>query len=114
MSAGLSYVIRFVADMGAATRFYRDEVGMTLRFESPDWTEFDTGQTTLALHPATADHPAGAVQLGLAVDDLAAFHAQAAQRGIVCVRPPADEHGVRIARYRDPEGAGFSVSERRR
>lgn len=114
MSAALSYVIRFVADMGAATRFYRDEVGMTLRFESPEWTEFDTGRTTLALHKATAEHPPGVFQLGLAVDDLAAFHAQAAKRGMVCARPPADEHGVRIARYRDPEGVEFSVSERRR
>lgn len=50
----MPYVIRFVADMTSATRFFRDDLGLTLRFESPDWTEFDTGSTTLALHPATA------------------------------------------------------------
>ena len=67
----LNYAIKFVADMDKAIAFYRDTLGLELKFQSPFWSEFATGQTTLALHPASADNPAGAVQLGLAVDDLA-------------------------------------------
>ena len=61
----LNYAIKFVADMDKAIAFYRDTLGLELKFQSPFWSEFATGQTTLALHPASADNPAGAVQLGL-------------------------------------------------
>ncbi len=49
--AKLGYVIKFVSDMGKAVKFYRDVLGLQLKFESPDWSEFVTGETTLALHP---------------------------------------------------------------
>jgi len=34
-----------------AVKFYRDVLGLTVKFESPGWSEFATGETTLALHP---------------------------------------------------------------
>src|ERR1700693_594166 len=61
------YVIKFVADMNKAVRFYRDMLGLPLKFESPGWSEFITGETTLALHPASEKNPAGAVELGFTV-----------------------------------------------
>ena len=114
MTTTLSYVIRFVADMGAATQRYRDDFGFILRFESPHWTEFDTGATTFALHPATEQSPAGTCQLGLRVDNLDAFHRRLTAEGYVFTRPPQLEHGLRIARFRDKDGAEISVSEPRR
>ena len=53
----LTYVIKFVGDMDRAVAFHRDTLGLPLKFESPGWSEFETGGTTLALHtaaPATA------------------------------------------------------------
>ena len=41
--AKLAYVIKFVRDMNKAVEFYRDVVGLTLRFESPGWTESRRG-----------------------------------------------------------------------
>jgi len=55
----LSYVIKFVADMNRAVKFYRDVLGLDLKFESPGWSEFATGETTLALHPASEKIPRG-------------------------------------------------------
>ncbi|MBY0422423.1 MAG: VOC family protein [Parvularculaceae bacterium] len=107
----MPYVIRFVADMASATRFFQDDLGLTLRFQSPDWTEFDTGSTTLALHAATAEGRPGACQLGLKVDDLDAFHARMTSKGFVFTRAPTLEHGRKIARFRDRDGAEISVSE---
>ena len=49
----LRYVIKFVADMDKAVKFYRDVIGLKVKFESPGWSEFVTGETTLALHPAS-------------------------------------------------------------
>ncbi|PYV29432.1 MAG: glyoxalase/bleomycin resistance/dioxygenase family protein, partial [Acidobacteria bacterium] len=45
MAVKIRYVIEFVADMGRAVKFYRDVVGWSLKFESPEWTEFQTGET---------------------------------------------------------------------
>jgi lactoylglutathione lyase len=43
----LRYAIKFVADMDKAVKFYRDVLGLTLKFESSGWSEFVTGETTL-------------------------------------------------------------------
>jgi catechol 2,3-dioxygenase-like lactoylglutathione lyase family enzyme len=59
----LNYAIKSVSDMDAAVAFYRDALGLTLAFQSPFWSEFDTGETRLALHPASDENPAGSVQL---------------------------------------------------
>jgi catechol 2,3-dioxygenase-like lactoylglutathione lyase family enzyme len=107
----LNYAIKFVDDMDAGVRFYRDTLGLKLRFQSPFWSEFETGETSLALHPASADNPAGSVQLGVRVEDLDRFQAEAEARGIIFTSPPREVHGTRLARFRDPEGAEISVSE---
>jgi len=57
------YVIKFVADMDKAVKFHRDVLGLKLKFESPAWSEFATGETTLALHPSSDKNPAGKVDL---------------------------------------------------
>ena len=106
----LNYAIKFVSDMDEAVAFYRDTLGLPLRFQSPFWSEFDTGETKLALHPASVDNPAGSVQLGLGTDDLDRFHADGQANGIVFTSPPADLHGTRIARFRDPDRAEISIS----
>ena len=36
----VSYSIVFVSDMNRAVSFYRDVMGLPLKFESPEWTEF--------------------------------------------------------------------------
>jgi predicted enzyme related to lactoylglutathione lyase len=109
----LNYAIKFVSDMDAAVAFYRDSLGLTLRFESPFWSEFDTGATSLALHPASDDNPAGSVQLGFGVDDIDHFYDSARAEGLRFTSPPTDVHGTRIARFVDQDGAEVSVSQGR-
>ena len=106
----LNYAIKFVGDMESAVRFYRDTLGLTLRLESPFWSEFDTGETTLAVHPASDDNPAGTVQLGLGTTDIDNFYASGQADGLAFTSPPTDVHGTRIARFRDIDGAEISVS----
>jgi len=101
----LTYAIKYVADMDKAVAFHRDVLGLTLRFASPFWTEFDTGGTTLALHAADADHPAGRVQLGFGSDDLAAFYEAREANGVTFTQAPTPMHGQTIARFLDSEGA---------
>lgn len=106
----LSYAIKFVDDMSQAVLFHVERIGLKLRFQSPEWSEFDTGSTTLALHASSPEHPAGTCQLGFRVDDLDAFHEQAVAAGVRVVDPPRPLHGQRIAKYLDGEDVEFSVS----
>lgn len=106
----LVYAIKYVADMDRAVAFHRDILGLAVRFASPFWSEFETGATTLALHAASAEHPAGNVQLGFRAEDLEAFYAAREANGIRFTQPPTPMHGVTIARFLDCEGAETSIS----
>ena len=115
----LHYAIVFVADMSRSVAFYRDVLGLPLRFESTHWTEFQTGDATLALHlaepdarPGDAESP-GSCRPGLCVPDLKAFHERMVEHGVPCLQPPKDLFGSLIAQYRDPDGLAISVSQAR-
>ena len=113
MSANLklSHVIEFVADMDRAVKFYRDVIGLPLKFQSPGWSEFATGETSLALHPASDSKPAGSVELGLTVDDLPKFYQQMSAQGITFSGPPAKQDwGRMMTQFVDSEGAHSTVS----
>ena len=111
MPVKLTYAIKFVKDMGNAVRFYRDTLGLKLKFESPDWTEFDTGDTILALHIASNVNQAGSVELGLGVADIDAFCAGLKSRGVKITREPETIHGAKLAEFLDCEGAKCSLGE---
>ncbi len=104
----LNYAIKFVAEMDAGVAFYRDKLGLEPKFQSPFWSEFATGETTLALHPASEDNPSGSVQLGFGTNDLDSFYSRRGELGISFTQAPTDLHGTKIARFRDCEGAEVS------
>ena len=106
----LRYAIKFVADMDTAVKFHRDMLGLALKFQSPGWSEFATGETTLALHPASDKNPAGKVELGFTVPDVAAFYRDMSARGVQFSMPPTEQDfGGVLARFVDSEGAHCSV-----
>ena len=107
----LRYVIKFVAQMDKAVAFHRDALGLSMKFQSPEWTEFATGATTLALHPADEAHPAGSCQLGFGTDQLDALFEEREKRGIAFTMPPTAMHGQRMARFHDLDGAETSIAE---
>jgi len=118
----LSHAIIFVSDMARSVAFYRDLLGLPVRFESAKWTEFETPGCTLALHLAdvpgnaaaiSADAiPAGQCHLSFAVDNIDAFHREMIAKGIPCLQPPeVEDFGGRLAGYADPDGLPFWVGE---
>jgi len=109
MQATFTYAIKFVADMDKAVAFYRDTLGLKLKFASPFWSEFDTGGVTLALHPASDRNPAGGVQLGFSAADLDEVYAQRDALGLTFTAPPVNEHGSVLSRILDCEGAEVSL-----
>jgi lactoylglutathione lyase len=110
MGNQLSYVIKFVGDMERAVKFYRDVVGLPLKFQSPGWSEFETGGTTLGLHPASATNPPGSVELGFKVPDLQTFHREMSEKGVQFTMPPTkQDFGGELAQFVDSEGGRCSV-----
>jgi len=110
MKARFSIAIKFVADMDKAVRFHRDTLGLALKFQSPGWSEFATGEVTLALHPASETHPPGSVELGFNVEDLRAVYAGRARNGIDFNGEPKELHGTLLGSFRDSEGALCGMS----
>jgi predicted enzyme related to lactoylglutathione lyase len=110
MAIKLAYAIHFVADMDRAVAFYRDTIGLPLKFSSPEWSEFATGSTTLALHPASDENPAGTTHLGLQADDITGAHQALSATGVGFTQVPTPMHGIQLAEFVDPEGARVSLS----
>ena len=119
----VNYAIVFVSDMKRSVSFYRDVVGLPLKFESPGWTEFATDGATLALHASEGLNserdnplqvPAGRCRPGLSVRNLDEFHKRMVERNVPCVQEPKATFGARLAQYLDPDGLAISVGEEMR
>lgn len=123
MFSKVDYVMVNVSDMGRSVAFYRDTLGLPLKFESPGWSEFETGPTTLALHgvtpasggggPAPAGPAAGTCSLGFSVESLDATYSELQRRGVRFVLPPTEQanEGIRLAVCIDPDGLAISFAE---
>ena len=122
MFTHVTYLMVNVSDMGRSVAFYRDVVGLPLKYETPGWTEFATGTTTVALHlspcaeakagPSTGP-TAGSCSIGFSVDDIDAAWKKLEGRGAHFVVPPMlrAEEGIRLAVFVDPDGLMVSIAE---
>ncbi|MCD0448505.1 VOC family protein [Actinocorallia sp. API 0066] len=96
-------------DLAEAVAFYRDALGLAVRFADGDrFAALDGGGTTLALVGAEEDL-AGAVAASFKVEDVPAAVARLSAAGAVVLRGPEQgPHEVR-ALLRDPAGNPFVV-----
>jgi len=116
----VDYAIVFVSDMKRSVLFYRDIIGLPLRYETPEWTEFSTEGATLALHASEGSAPdideshlsrAGRCRPGFSVPNLDDFHRRMIELNVRCIQEPRAVFGARIAQYLDPDGLALSVAE---
>jgi lactoylglutathione lyase len=116
----VNYTIVFTSDMARSVAFYRDVLGIPLRFETSEWSEFVTDGATIALHKSDSAAPEGdsrraelpgTCRPGLQVADLDTFHQLMAANNVRCEQEPTPTFGVRLAQYVDPDGLIFSVAE---
>jgi lactoylglutathione lyase len=118
----IDYTMVIVSDMARSIEFYRDKLGIPLKFQSPDWTEFLTGTTTLALHGGgiprqakggSADKDAGTCSIGFNVDDVDKTYLELKAKGINFVMPPTQREGegIKLAVCIDPDGLPVSFAQ---
>ncbi len=118
----IDYTMVIVSDMERSIEFYRDKLGILLKFQSPDWTEFQTGATTLALHGGgvrrepkggNSEKGAGTCSIGFNVSDLDKTYEDLKSRGVRFVMPPTprDDQGIKLAVCVDPDGLPVSFAQ---
>ena len=123
MFSKVDYVMVNVSDMHRSVAFYRDTLGLALKFETPGWTEFETGATILALHAGTqaaggaaaaqAGPAAGTCSVGFSVPDINDTYAELQKRGARFVMPPTEQadEGIWLAVCVDPDGLPISFAQ---
>jgi lactoylglutathione lyase len=118
----VDYIMITVSNMGRSVEFYKDKLGIPMKFGTPEWTEFQTGTTTLALHgggrPQSApDDPnapyAGRCSIGFNVDNLDLVYEQLQAKGVQFLMPPTDRggEGIKLAIAVDPDGLPVSFGQ---
>jgi len=118
----IDYVMIGVSNMEKSVGFYKDILGLPLKYQTSDWTEFRTGATTLALHlskPRTASLAAqsdlvpGMSTIGFTVTDLDKTYRELKTKNVRFVMEPEmrEEEGHKLAVCLDPDGLEISISE---
>ena len=107
------YFMLMAQEMDRAVEFYRDAMGLEVRLRSGGWSELGWGDAILALH-AGGDGRYRATGLGFGVSDVAEACARVNAQGGSIVSPPEERagEGIILAQVADPEGNGFSLSQR--
>ncbi|MCW8823546.1 MAG: VOC family protein [Ignavibacteriaceae bacterium] len=116
----VNYVIIFVSNMNFSVGFYKNVIGLPLKFETPEWSEFEVEGATIALHKSETGKSslkssdkavAGSCRPGFSVHNLDEFHKQMIENNVTCFQEPKEVFGAMIAQYLDPDGLVISVSE---
>lgn len=117
MIHGVLHVILYVQEMDVQVRFYRDVLGLPIKFPAglssyaeEFWVEFDTGQCSLVLHGGGqkrlgADTP----KVAFSVRDIQAARAALLARGVQIGEMRSPAPGVQVCDGFDPEGNPFSL-----
>lgn len=121
MFTKVDYVMIMVSDMKRSLKFYKETLGLTLKFESEEWSEFQTGTTTLALHGGAkpsggggrGEPQAGTCSIGFSVADLEKTWKELQARGVRFVMPPTarEGEGIKLAVGLDPDGLPLSFAQ---
>ncbi len=95
-----------VPDMSKALVFYRDVLGLPVRYAFEEYVEFDLAPATLAVHHTEhSEESTRGVGLFLVVDDVDALTARLEEKGLMPTHPPTDQDfGYRTVMYMDPFG----------
>jgi catechol 2,3-dioxygenase-like lactoylglutathione lyase family enzyme len=100
-----------VDDMDQAVAFYRDTLGLPLKYQSADWAEFDAGNVTIALR-RFGSGPEGRPELGVGegatlvfeVDDIEATKAGLEAKGVTFIGGVFEYGAVKLAAFEDLKG----------
>ena len=109
-------IILYVQDMASEVRFYRDVLGLHIRYPQnledyaeEMWVEFEIGECSLALHGGAQATPDELHEMVFKVENVARARQMIINAGIAMdeIRPLED--GSPISEGRDPDGHRFAI-----
>jgi lactoylglutathione lyase len=109
----LGAVILLVSDMDKSMKFYRDVLELPVKNTSPEWVEFFSNGTVLALHPSknkTRTKNSG-VLVGFMVSDLESVAQKLKDKNVDFFKKPKEESFGKHAIIVDPDGHLISIAE---
>ena len=108
---GVTYML-MAQDMDRAVAFYREVVGLGLRFSSPMWSELTFGDVVVALHGGGSGE-LNRTGLSFQVEDLDSAVREIEHGGGRVTREPEDRPGeaIRLAEVVDTEGNTLAMTE---
>jgi len=113
----IAYANVFVKDLGVATEFYRDRLGLPLEFSAEEhgYAAFAGGGIRLGLAVPGPEHVelvGRHTGIGLQVADLEAAHTRLSNLGVRFVMPPTRQPwGGFMAMISDPDGNVFYLDQ---
>jgi catechol 2,3-dioxygenase-like lactoylglutathione lyase family enzyme len=113
--SGIGNIILAVEDMARSLAFYRDSVGLPVRFANAEFAFLQAGHVTLCLRHAPAAAQSGArdetrVEIVFSVDDIHAAYEALKARGVTFrVEPRAVTGELWATDFRDPDAHLLSI-----
>ncbi len=109
-------VILYLTDMEGGVRFYRDVLGLSIRYPKglsdytdEMWVEFGIGDTILALHGGAESKPDGLHEIVFWVDDVDKSREEIIKAGYSIGKVRILEDGAPIAQGFDPAGHRYAI-----
>jgi predicted enzyme related to lactoylglutathione lyase len=99
--------------------FYRDVLGLPVKYEASDWAELDAGNVTIALR-RYGSGPEGRPELGVGegativfeVDDIEIAKSELEAKGVKFIGGIFEYSSVRLAAFEDLHGNVLQIFER--
>ncbi len=109
-----------VTDMEKSIQFYRDKMEFSMKFSSDFWTEFEVGETTIALHGGATEKAgaekgdAGNCTFGFYVDNIDGVYKTLCDRGVEFIQSPKrkENEGIILSTCVDPNGLKISITQK--
>ena len=127
MPVTLAYAILFAADLARSIHFFRDIIGIPLRFSTDSYAEFQTEGAKFALYARAElptligrEAPAGPPpwpqgEIAFFVEDPDAEHERLRRAGVTILAPPTDRPwGERTLHLADPDGNVIELTRPKR
>ena len=103
-----------VSDLSRAIRFYREILGLSLKYEFKDYAGFDVGGVELGVKTWGDMEPPrqGEPVVSFLVDDVDKAYAELSAKGVKFIKAPEETlWGGRIALFRDLDGNTLQLTQ---
>ena len=110
----ISAIVLLVSNVKKSINFYKNILGLPVKRQSKDWTEFFNNGTVLALHPAKKKDKlksGSSMLIGFMVNDLDFSVKQLKRKRVKFFKMPKNEPFGKHTIILDPDGHLISIAE---